>query len=142
MSQFFARIRFAFARFMQGRHGIDHLGRATALAAFALSVVGVLFSLTPAGRVLTYAAFAFYAVTLARALSRNNEARWRENAKYTQLMGRFGLWRRQTAAKLRNIRQYKYFKCPACGAPLRLRRGSGEGTVTCGKCGHQFRMKA
>ena len=142
MSQFFARIRFAFARFMQGRHGIDHLGRATALAAFALSVVGVLFSLTPAGRVLTYAAFAFYAVTLARALSRNNEARWRENAKYTQLMGRFGLWRRQTAAKLRNIRQYKYFKCPQCKTLLRLTRGTGEKEIHCPRCSHEFHKKA
>ena len=43
---------------------------------------------------------------------------------------------------LKNMRKYKYFKCPECHARLRLPRKVGEVTVTCGKCHHAFKQKA
>ena len=49
---------------------------------------------------------------------------------------------RQFINRLRNIRKYKYFKCPQCHARLRLPRKVGEVTVTCGKCRHAFKKKA
>ena len=49
---------------------------------------------------------------------------------------------RQFIVRLKNIRKYKYFKCPQCHARLRLPRKVGEVTVTCGKCRHAFKQKA
>jgi transcription elongation factor Elf1 len=40
------------------------------------------------------------------------------------------------------MKKYKYFKCPECKSWLRLPRGVGEVTVTCGKCRHAFKQKA
>ena len=49
---------------------------------------------------------------------------------------------RQFFNRLKNMKKYKYFKCPECKSRLRLPRGVGEVTVTCGKCHHPFKQKA
>ena len=49
---------------------------------------------------------------------------------------------RQFINRVKNLRKYKYFKCPECHARLRLPRKVGEVTVTCGKCRHAFKQKA
>ena len=43
---------------------------------------------------------------------------------------------------MKNIKQYKYFTCPKCKSRLKLPRGVGEVTVTCGKCGEKIKKKA
>ncbi|MEG1254947.1 hypothetical protein [Clostridium sp.] len=39
-------------------------------------------------------------------------------------------------------RNYKIIKCSKCGQKLRLPRGKGNITVTCKKCGYEFKMKS
>ena len=48
----------------------------------------------------------------------------------------------QARVRFKNRKEYKYFRCPKCHAWLKLKRGSGEGTLTCGKCKHAFKAKA
>ena len=132
------RIKFALQRFMMGRHGADQLSFALLIAGVVLSMV---FSLT--GFTVFYLlGLAAYIWGIFRMFSRNEAKRANENLRWV------GFWRELTTnvkqffVRLKNMRKYRYFKCPECKSRLRLPRKVGEVTVTCGKCHHQFRQKA
>ena len=77
-----------------------------------------------------------------RMFSRDHQKRYAENQKYLSMMHGGSGSVRQFIVRLKNIRKYKYFKCPECHSRLRLPRKVGEVTVTCGKCHHAFKQKA
>ena len=80
--------------------------------------------------------------TLFRIFSRNTAKRRQENDKYIAWRRDFSTTASQSWNRLKNIRKYKYFKCPECHAMLRLPRKVGEVNVTCKHCGHTFSKKA
>ena len=135
---FFQRIRQSLARFMTGRHGADNLGMFTLLAGLAFSLRG---SFTRVG-ILSLIGFALYIITLFRMFSRNHEKRTAENRKYIELTSGWKTKIRQFTRRMKNRRDYRYFKCPNCKVLLRMKRGSGEKDITCVRCGHQFRQKS
>ena len=135
---FFQRIRQSLARFMTGRHGADNLGMFTLLACLAFSLLG---SFTRVD-ILSLIGFALYIITLFRMFSRNHEKRTAENRKYIELTSGWKTKIRQFTRRMKNRRDYKYFKCPGCKVLLRMKRGSGEKEITCVRCGHQFRQKS
>ena len=135
---FFQRLRMSLARFMQGRHGPDNLGMFTLIAGLVCSLLG---SFTRIG-LLSLAGFVLYIWTLFRMLSRNHEKRMAENRKYIDLTSDWKTKCRQFFKRMKNRREYRYFKCPNCKVLLRMKRGSGEKDITCVRCGHQFKMKA
>ena len=134
----FEKIRAGLQKFMIGRHGADEFSLALLIGGLIVSVVGSLFGL-PALSLLSTAAYVY---SLFRMFSRNVEKRYQENAKFV------AFWKKTTSecsqffTRLKNIRKYKYFRCPECKARIRLPRKVGEVTVTCGKCKHQFKQKA
>ena len=135
---FWQRIKESFARFMQGRHGPDHLGIFTLLTGLVFSLLGsftglILFSLL---------GFVLYILTLFRMFSRNHEKRSAENRKYIELTSGWKTKLSQFIKRTKNRRDYRYFKCPNCKVLLRMKRGSGEKDITCVRCGHQFKMKS
>ena len=132
------KIREGLARFMQGRHGTDHLGLFTLLAGLILSLVAS-FAQLP---LLSILGLALYLITIFRMMSRNHEARTKENQKYLSLTGDIPTKCRQALKRLQNRKEYKYFKCPNCRVLLRLKRGCGEKEITCVRCGHKFNQKA
>ena len=135
---FMQRLKEGFMRFMQGRHGADQLGMFTLIAGLILSLTAS-FTGVP---VLSFLGLALYIVTVFRMFSRNHEARLKENQKYISLTSGWSTKARQAIRRLRNRREYKYFKCPNCKVLLRLKRGCGEKDITCVRCGHQFHQKA
>ena len=135
---FFQRIRQSLARFITGRHGADNLGMFTLLAGLACSLLG---SFTRVG-ILSPIGFALYIITLFRMFSRNHEKRAAENRKYIELTSGWKTKIRQFTRRMKNRRDYRYFKCPNCKVLLRMKRGSGEKDITCVRCGHQFRQKS
>ena len=123
---------------MYGRNGSDNLGRLCMWGGLAVLIAA---SATGIG-LLTYIAFAMYFYSLFRIFSRNVEKRRQENQKYLNATASLRRDIKQRMNPLRNFRQYKYFRCPECRSYLKLPRGVGEVTVTCGKCKKQFRKKA
>lgn len=120
---------------MRGRHGADEFSMALLIVGLAMSILGNLRPLFP----LSLLSLALYIYAMFRMFSRNHEKRYAENQKYIALThGSL----RQFFVRLKNIRKYKYFKCPECHARLRLPRKVGEVTVTCGKCRHAFKQRA
>ena len=135
---FWQKIKLSIAKFMQGRHGADNLGMFTLLSGLIVSLLG---SFTRIG-LLSIIGLALYIITLFRMFSRNHEKRMAENRKYIELTSNWKTKVRQFSKRMKNRRDYKYFKCPECKVLLRTKRGSGEKDITCVRCGHQFRQKS
>ena len=135
---FLQRLKERLAIFMQGRHGPDNLGMFTLLSGLVSSLLG---SFTGIG-LFSLVGFALYVTTVFRMLSRNNTKRIEENRKYIDLTSNWKLKSSQFIKRMKNSKDYKYFKCPNCKVLLRMKRGSGERDITCVRCGHQFKQKS
>ena len=126
-----------FIRFMAGRYGGDQFSRFLSFAALALIVVN-LFVRSPVLWLLGIAALVFVYV---RMFSRNYEKRRRENERYLQLRYKLTGGVRNWLDRLKQRRDYVFFRCPSCRAMLRVPRGKGRIRVTCRKCGNAFERK-
>jgi hypothetical protein len=135
---FLQRLRESLARFMIGRHGPDNLGMFTLIGGLVCSLLG---SFTGIG-LFSLVGFASYVWTIFRMFSRNNDKRIAENRKYIELTSNWKLKSSQFMKRMKNSKDYKYFKCPNCKVLLRMKRGSGEKDITCIRCGHQFKAKS
>ena len=134
---FLQRLKESLARFMTGRHGPDNLGMFTLIAGLACSILGSLTGFA----LLSLVGMALYVWTLFRMFSKNNEKRWEENRKYIELSSIWKTKVSQFIKRMKNRRDYKYFKCPNCKVLLRSKRGSGEKDIICVRCGHEFKQK-
>ena len=128
------KIKNALANFMAGRYGLDNLGKATLILALVLTLLASITNLI----IFSILGFILIVLTIFRMYSRNIAKRQAENEKYLKFKAEI----KQFFVRLKNFRKFKYFRCPECGARLRLPRKVGEVNVTCGKCRHQFKMKA
>ena len=134
---FLQRIRESFARFMQGRHGTDNLSLFTLITGLVCSLVA---SFTGIG-LLSLIGMALYIWTIFRMFSRNNEKRWAENRKYIELTSGWKTKISQFIKRIKNRRDYRYFKCPNCKVLMRAKRGAGEMDISCFRCGFQYKKK-
>ena len=120
-------------RFLCGRYGMDELGHALICAGLGLLLVSVLFD----SFVVNLISLAVYGFALYRLLSRNFNARRRENEWYLRVSApatrRVRLWRNMLRDK-----EHRYFKCPGCKKYLRVPRGKGRITISCRSCGCKF----
>ncbi len=132
------RIRNGLQKFMAGRYGPDSLGVFTLSAGIILSLAGAFSGLG----IISFLGFGLYVYTLFRMLSRKRENRQEENQKYLQITENAGTKTKQFFRRMKNRKDYRYFKCPQCKQLLRMKRGSGEKEIKCARCGHQFSQKA
>ena len=124
--------------FMIGRNGADQLSMAMLIAGIVLSLLTSITKIV----IFNLLGLSILVLTIFRMFSRNLEKRRAENQKFVNFRANFGTNSKQLLNRLKNMKKYKYFKCPQCGARLRLPRKVGEVTVTCGKCKNQFKQKA
>ena len=125
-------------RFMMGRHGTDQLSLALLIAGLALTLLTNLTHFF----VFYWLGLITYGLGIFRVFSRNEIKRSEENMRWLKFWTELKTEVRQFFVRLKNMKKYRYFKCPECKARLRLPRNVGEVTVTCGKCHHQFKKKA
>ena len=135
---FLQRLKMSLIRFMQGRHGPDNLGMFTLFTGLGCSIIGSITGVD----ILSLLGMGLYIWTLFRLFSKNNDKRIEENRKYISLTSGWKTKSSQFVKRLKNSREYRYFRCPNCKLLLRMKRGSGEKEVTCARCKHQFRFKA
>ena len=135
---FWDKIKNGFRNFMIGRNGSDELAFASLIAALVLMLLTSLTGLV----VFNVLSTAAYVYCIFRMFSRNTSKRYAENQKFVEARHKMKTSVSQAMVRAKNVRKYKYFKCPQCGAMLRLPRKVGEVTVTCGKCRNAFRKKA
>ena len=124
-------------QFMAGRNGADQLTRALT----GLSLLLVLLNLFVRSYVLSGAWLAVLGYAYFRMFSRNLPRRREENARFLQLQNKAAAALRGWWERLRQRRDYAFFRCPQCRAMLRVPRGKGRIRVTCRKCGNAFERR-
>ena len=132
--------------FLRGRHGADQLS-------FTMSIVGlVLVFCSPVfsevvSQLLSLVGFALIVWAVFRALSRNEEARNKENAAFIGFFKHTGdpqkaEKRRIEKEKKRRMKEklktHELFYCPKCHASCFVPKGKGKVRITCPKCGEKF----
>ena len=135
---FLQKIRESFRKMMIGRRGPDELSLALLIAGLVLSFANSLTRFSP----LYLLGLVCYGLAIFRMFSRSIEKRYAENVKFLSFWNKTTGSVRQFINRMKNMKSYKYFKCPQCHSRLRLPRKVGEVTVTCGKCHHAFKQKA
>lgn len=115
--------RYKLMRFMQGRNGVDYLGKATLVAYLVLWFVNIILR----SKIVSILLLGLLIYAMFRILSTDLYARRQENYKFFDFMN-------LQKEKFR-LRKTKYFhKCPHCKAILRLPRKKGRHNVCCPKC--------
>lgn len=126
--------------FMNGRYGFDQYSIGLL---FISAVIFIIVRILPRQLgflgVLGYIPIVMY---VYRAFSKDINKRQQENYKYLKtknlLFGNF----KQLNTKLKDIKSYKYFKCPECSQKMRVPRKQGKITITCPKCKKVFKGKS
>ena len=146
------------ARFMQGRYGVDELGRFMTGA----SLVILILELITGWYALTFVFWAVFIVIYYRMFSRDYGKRQQENQKFLTARYKFKTKWYQTFHKNSNSYgsygntsgfqkfqkdmqqriQYHIYKCPNCSQKIRIPRGKGKIMVRCPKCQTEFMKRS
>lgn len=136
---FLTRLSMMFARFMSGRNGMDNIAWSSMWGSIILSFVSMFLPLWGVTSLLSTALLVY---AIWRMLSRNVSKRRTENMRWITFWEKARREISQFFARLKGMRTHRYFRCPSCKNRLRMKRGSGEKTITCPVCRHQFTKKA
>lgn len=128
--------RYRIMQFMSGRYGMDNLSVAIIIAAGVCSFANILVG----SRILQLIAYALLFLALFRVLSRNIEARRKENNLFNEKIN-FIKRKKDLYEQRKNDKCHVYKKCPFCKAILRLPHRIGEHTTVCPRCNKEFKVK-
>ena len=137
-------IRRKIAQLMIGRYGstgIDKFGIFLLIVALLLNFIAMFFSGFVVTAVLRAAQILLTLYFFFRLFSRNFAARRKENRAFTEVWGNVKKWFKLQFNRLKDIKHYRYRKCPSCKAVLKLPAKKGEHTVRCPRCGERFGVK-
>ena len=124
-------------RFMYGRYGQDEFS--VALVVLTL-VMAIAFMFVPVywTRLFALLPFGYY---IFRTMSRNIEARRRENRWFLGWFSPIVKWCSGRVKMLNQSGQYRFFRCKSCGQTLRVPKKRGKIQITCPKCGAKMVKK-
>ena len=131
--------RYKLMQFMQGRYGVDGMFYILIIIASVLAFINCFIFIMPIRTVIQLIVYAIIFYAFFRALSKNIEARSRENRfamRYIDKIKKQIQTKRQRRADTSHI----YRKCPSCKAVLRLPHRIGKHKTTCPKCGKEFKV--
>ncbi|MCI8647606.1 MAG: hypothetical protein HFE76_12635 [Firmicutes bacterium] len=156
--------RYKLFQFMQGRYGMDDLGRFLLI----LTMIIILASNFRFLHILYLPGVLLLAYTYFRIMSRNIYKRQQENQKYMALKYKFssrrgsktnmqqGSWSGRTNPGSGNANagygnpnteykdaqnsslSYNFYRCRNCGQTVRVPKGKGTLKITCPSCGNSF----
>ena len=117
-----------------GRQGMDELSKLLFWAAIVLFTASAFLG-AALGSLLSSFALLSLILSFARAFSRNLPMREAENLLFLRWVEKrkhaWSTWK----DRFRDRKEYKYFKCPACGKWLRVPRHKGKIHINC-RCGY------
>ncbi len=116
---------------MYGRYGQDEFSIALVVLTLVLAI-GMMFVPAYWPRLFALVPFGYY---IFRTMSRNIEARRRENRWFLGWFNPVAKWCSGRMKMLKQSGQYKFFRCKGCGQTLRVPRKRGKLQITCPKCG-------
>lgn len=123
-----------FRQFMVGRYGQDQLGRFITSLALLILIANLFVKKASLPSVaLVLIIYSYY-----RILSRDINARYRENQKFLDSIEPLRRKVFTSKNKYDNRKTHKYIKCPSCKFEMKVPRGKGKIRVTCKSCGNKF----
>ncbi len=128
--------RYRLMQFMSGRYGTDSLTHFILITAVVCSFINLILR----SAVLQLAVYALIIWAAFRVLSRNHEARRRENRFFNEKLN-FLKGKREIYVRRKNDKAHVYKKCPACKAVLRLPHRIGTHSTVCPRCSKEFKVK-
>lgn len=117
-------------RFLEGRYGVDVLGRDLLVASIAIMILNMFIKSQVLG--LIPSIISFYVIF--RTLSKNFPKRYNENRIYS-------LFKQRLRTNTLDRKKFKYFRCKNCNQKVRVPRGKGKVTITCPRCNNKFDKK-
>lgn len=120
--------------FFSGRNGFDTIAKAVTVCSLILMLVSGFVPLTWLRYILYVGSWIGLAYSCFRNFSRNLEKRRKENYKFIEHF-------KIRKLKVKERKEYRYFKCPSCKAWQRVPKGRGEITIRCRVCGNKFDKK-
>ena len=123
---------------MTGRYGPDQLNAALL---FGTILFYLLEAVTGIGW-LVFIAYFLLILSFYRMMSRNIPRRRAENDRFLRYWWPVRQKLKGFFQRLKQRRDYRFFRCPACGNMLRVPRGKGKIMITCPKCGERFQKKS
>lgn len=111
---------------LQGRNGVDELGRVLLIASTVLYILAALLrSVT-----LNFISLIGFIYSIYRTWSRDLRSRKDENMKFLHF------WNLQKM-RFEMRKEYRIFRCKGCGRNIRVPRGKGKLEITCPLCGRK-----
>ena len=128
-----------FQRFMQGRYFMDTLNKFLLVTVLVLSLISVFIFYLPVKLIFVAVELALLGWFIFRCLSRNIPGRMRENRIFEKAFNPVKSFFVLSFKIIRDRKDYRYIKCPACKAQLRVKNKKGRHTVRCPKCSNEFK---
>ena len=122
---------------MSGRNGTDQLTRFISI----LSLVTVVGNLFIRSLILWLLAIVELGYCYFRMFSKNVYKRREENGRYLRMKYDVSRWFSRRRDMWHQRKEFKFFRCPACKAYLRVPRGKGKIRIVCKKCGNAFETR-
>jgi DNA-directed RNA polymerase subunit RPC12/RpoP len=123
---------------MAGRHGADELTRFQSVLVLVLLILSMI---TKAG-IFSLLALLVMIHMYFRVLSRNHVKRAEENQKYRSLRYKTIASWNKFKTRIRQRRDFRFYKCPTCRQQVRVPKGHGRIEITCPKCREHFIRKS
>lgn len=126
------------AKVMVGRYGVDQLTNAMLVLSMVLLMVALFFGNSIVNTILWTLAVLLLVAGYYRIFSKKTSQRYQENQKYLRLRNRITGRFRSMKERLKQRKTHRFFKCPQCGATVRVPKGKGKIKITCPKCKTAF----
>jgi Ca2+/Na+ antiporter len=123
-----------FAKFMQGRYGIDNFSRFLLAVAVACMLCSALLH-APA---LNYICWILLFCLYFRMFSKNIKKRCEEERMYMEAKDRLLRFCKGDKSIISDSKTHKIYRCPQCRQKIRVPRGKGKIEITCPTCRTKF----
>lgn len=123
-----------FARFMQGRNGVDQLSQFLNIVVLILLVVSIFTK----SIILDWLPFVLMGYMYFRIFSRNIAKRSVENQKFCNMRYDLAIKKNKWKKEREQKKIYRFFRCPMCHQKVRVPKGRGKICITCPKCRQEF----
>jgi len=127
-------LKMKFARFMQGRNGVDQLSQFLNIVVLILLVVSIFTKSV----ILDWLPFVVMGYMYFRIFSRNIPKRSVENQKFCNMRYDFAIKKNNWKKEWEQRKIYRFFRCPMCHQKVRVPKGRGKICITCPKCRQEF----
>ncbi len=125
-------------RFMQGRYGMDYLGRFTII----LGLTAIILSMFIDSAILSILAWACIIYAYFRMFSRNIYKRSSENQAFLTKTYKIRCFFARQKNMMAQRKTHHIYKCPTCKQKIRVPRGKGRIEIRCPKCNTTFIKKS